>query len=68
MFFRLKQETITISTMKLLTSILVFFSFFKVYSQYSIQGKVIDESQKSIEFVTCFLQKDSTLIESELTD
>ena len=68
MFFRLKQETITSSIMKLLTSVLVFFSFFNVYAQYSIQGKVIDESQKSIEFVTCFLQKDSTLIESVLTD
>ena len=54
--------------MKLLTTLIVFFSIFNVNSQFSIQGKVIDEAQKSLEFVTCFLQKDSIVIESTLTD
>ena len=54
--------------MKLLTTIILFFSFYNVNSQFSIRGKVIDETQHSIEFVTCFLQKDSIVIESKLTD
>ncbi|MBI1838227.1 MAG: outer membrane beta-barrel protein [Flavobacteriia bacterium] len=46
--------------------ILVFFQI--GFSQIVINGKIIDENQKPIEFVTCLLIEDSVIVDNSLSD